>query len=196
MFSRVIVAPPVEPLSLAEIKLDRAVEHSLHDDLLTALIKTARDYVQDYCSLSLVFQTRELLLDGFESIIEIPFGPVQSLLTFQYVNTDGVLTDVTATDYVSHVNRYNAVVVPAYSRYFPAARYEPGAVRLTYTAGYPVAAGSPSDYTSAIPAGLKTAMRLLVGNFYENREATSDRQLHEVPLAVSALLGQHRTSWL
>lgn len=196
MFSRVIVAPPVEPLTLTEVKLDRAVEHSLHDDLLTALIKTARSYVEDYCSLSLVYQTRELLLDGFESIIELPFGPVQSLLTFQYVNTDGVLTDVTATDYVSHVNRYNAVVVPAYSRYFPTPRYEPGAVRLTYTAGYPVAAGSPADYTSGIPPGLKTAMRLLVGNFYENREATSDRPQHEVPLAVSALLGQHRRSWL
>lgn len=196
MYSRVIVEPPVEPLTLTEVKLDRAVEHTLHDDLLTALIKTARSYVEDYCSLSLVYQTRELLLDGFESIIEIPFGPVQSLLTFQYVNTDGVLTAVTSTDYVSHVNRYNAVVVPAYSKYFPTPRYEPGAVRLVYTAGYPIAAGSPSDYTSGIPPGLKTAMKLLIGSWYENRESTSDRPQHEVPMAVTHLLGQHRTSWI
>lgn len=196
MYSRVTVAPPVEPLTLTEVKLDRAVEHTLHDDLITALIKSAREYVENYCSLSLVYQTRELLLDGFESVIELPYGPVQSLLTFNYVNTDGVLTAVTAADYVTHVNRYHAVVVPAYSKYFPTPRYEPGAVRLTYTAGYPIASGSPTDYTSSIPPGIKTAMKLLIGNWYENRESTTDRPQHEVPLAVNRLLGQHRTSWI
>lgn len=196
MYSRVIVAPPVEPLSLTEVKLDRAVEHTLHDDLLSGLIASAREYVENYCSLSLVYQTRELLLDGFESVIELPYGPVQSLLTFQYINTDGVLTAVASTDYVTLIQRYNAEVMPAYSKYFPTPRYEAGAVRLTYTAGYPIAAGSPSDYTSGIPPGLKTAMKLLIGGWYEFRESVAERAPTEVPMAVTHLLGQHRRSWL
>lgn len=196
MYSSVIVAPPVEPLTLTEVKLDRAVEHTLHDDLLRGLIAAAREYVENYCSLSLVYQTRELVLDGFESVIELPYGPVQSLLTFQYINTEGVLTAVAATDYVTLIQRYNAEVMPAYSKFFPTPRNEAGAVRLTYTAGYPIAAGSPTDYTYNIPPGLKIAMKLLIGNWYENRESTSDRPQHEVPMAVMQLLGQHRRSWI
>ena len=196
MFSRVIIAPAVEPLSLAEIKLDRGVEHTLHDDLLTALIRSAREYVENYCSLSLVTQTRELILDQFDAIVVLPYGPVQSVSSVAYIDTNGVTQTLASTDWIAVVNRYAATVTSAYSKYFPATRYEMNAVTITYVAGYAPLSGSPTDYASNIPPGVLTAMKLLIGSWYENREATSDRPQHEVPLAVAHLLGQHRTSWL
>ncbi len=39
---------------------------------------------------------------------------------------------------------------------------------------------------------LEMAMLLLVGHFYEHREATSDIQLHECPIGYEALLHPYR----
>lgn len=195
MFSRVIVAPPVEPLTLTEVKLDRAVEHSLHDDLLTALIKTARSYVEDYCTLSLIYQTRELILDAFSNSVEIPYGPVQSVEAIEYVDTNGITTTLGVANYTVNVNRYAAMIAPAWGLYFPATRWQANAVVVRYIAGYePV--GSPADYTYNVPAGIKTAMKLLIGGWYEHRESVAERAPTEVPMAVMHLLGQHRRSWL
>lgn len=196
MFSRVKVAPPVEPLTLTEVKLDRGVEHTLHDDLLTALIRSAREYVENYCSLSLVTQTRELILDEFVTWVEIPYGPVQSLSSVTYVDALGVTQTLASNQTALHAYRYPPIVTAAYGLYFPVTRYQENAVTLTYVAGFEPLAGSPLDYTYNIPPGIKTAMKLMIGNWYENRESVSDRQMYEVPGAVSHLLGQHRTSWI
>lgn len=196
MYSRVIVAPPVEPLTLTEVKLDRGVEHTLHDDLLTALIRSAREYVENYCSLSLITQTRELILDAFDTSLELPYGPVQSVTAIEYADTNGITTTLAAADYTVNVNRYAAMIAPAWGLYFPTTRWQANAVTVRYIAGYAPLTASPTDYTYNIPPGIKTAMKLLIGNWYENREATSDRPQHEIPMAVTHLLGQHRTSWI
>lgn len=53
------------------------------------------------------------------------------------------------------------------------------------TAGYADAA--------AVPQGIKQAMLLLVGSWYENREATiSGATIAEVPFAVDALIAPYR----
>lgn len=196
MYSRVIIDPPVEPLTLTEVKLDRGVEHILHDDLLRGLIAAAREYVESYCGLSLVMQTRELVADQFETFYELPYGPVQSVLSVAYVDVNGVTQTVANTEWVAHINRYTATVTNAYDKIYPTARYELNAVRISYVAGFAPLSGSPTDYTASIPPGLKVAMKLLIGNWYENRESTSDRPQHEVPMTVMHLLGQHRRSWI
>lgn len=196
MFTRVTVAPPVEPLTLTEVKLDRAVEHTLHDELLTALIRSAREYVENYCGLSLVTQTRELILDEFSTVITLPYGPVQSVSSVSYFDTNGVGQTLLSSQFALYANRYPPILTAAYGLYFPVTRFQENAVSVIYVAGYAPLAGSPTDYTYNIPPGIKTAMKLLIGNWYENRESTSDRPQHEVPMAVTHLLGQHRTSWI
>lgn len=52
-----------------------------------------------------------------------------------------------------------------------------------------------SEYNVAggeIPKPIQHAAMLLVGHWYENREATSERKLEEVPLAVSYLLTPYK----
>jgi uncharacterized phiE125 gp8 family phage protein len=171
MYSRVIVAPPVEPLTLAEVRLDRAVEHSLHDAMLSAMIVAARQYVERYCQISIVTQTREAGFDGFDAPqIELPYGPVQSVISLEYVGADGTATAI--SDYQSNLFGASPVLMPAYGQAWPALTANLNAVTVRYVAGYEPVAGSPTDYTSNVPEALKIAMRLLVGNWYENREAT------------------------
>lgn len=53
-------------------------------------------------------------------------------------------------------------------------------------------AGTGTHYVGVLPTGVRQAMLMLIGNWYENRESASEVSLSEVPFAVNALLGQHR----
>ena len=45
---------------------------------------------------------------------------------------------------------------------------------------------------SAVPAPIKHAILLMVGHWYANREAVAPGQMHEVPMAVDALIRPYR----
>ena len=44
-----------------------------------------------------------------------------------------------------------------------------------------------------VPGPLKLAIKLLVGHFYENREATTMLKIDELPLGIKALIEPYRT---
>lgn len=48
------------------------------------------------------------------------------------------------------------------------------------------------DKFDPVPASLKEAVRMLVGHFYENREASSDARIYDVPFGVWALIAPYR----
>ena len=158
MVSRVIVPPPVEPLTLAEVRLDRAIDNDLQDELLTRAIKSAREYVEGLAGVSLVTQTREVNLTRYTAgDLDLPFGPVQSIVT-----TTGT-----------------------------------GPFVVQYVAGYPPIPGAapedPVNYTSNIPSSFKSAMLLLIGTWFENRENTIVGTISsELELGVHALIGWYR----
>jgi uncharacterized phiE125 gp8 family phage protein len=43
-----------------------------------------------------------------------------------------------------------------------------------------------------VPASLKSAIKLLVAHYYENREASAEKALTEIPLGVERLVWLHR----
>lgn len=191
MYSRVIVAPPVEPITLAEVKLDRAIDHALHDDLLRALIHAARDYVEEYCGVSLVTQTREVGFDAFGSQLEIPYGPVQEIVSIEYLNGDSVSTPFTG--YQIDTGGRIARVDAAYGTAWPTALGALNAITVRYIAGFPPIEGSPTDYTGNVPGAIKQAMRLMVGTWYENREsAIVGATVFEQSFGITALLNPYR----
>jgi len=70
-------------------------------------------------------------------------------------------------------------------------------VKLCTTAGGTTAVditstGSGSNFLGVAPRGLLQAIMLLVGHWYEHREAAAESALQTVPMAVDALLWQHR----
>lgn len=192
MYSRVLVAPPVEPLTLAQVKLDRAIDHTEHDSKLTGLITAAREYVEQFCQLSMVTQTRESGFDSFTTFLNLPYGPVQEVTAVEYTATDGTVTAIAsyASDLYGPVPRVSA----AYNELWPTAvQTVPNAVKVRYVAGYATVAGSPTDYTSNIPQALKTAMYLLIGNWYENREATITGTINQaLEIGVASILDRYR----
>lgn len=56
-----------------------------------------------------------------------------------------------------------------------------------------VAASTAGTYfIGEVPAGIKAAMKLIVGHLYENREDSIDKSLANIPMGAKALLGMNK----
>lgn len=176
MTVRVVTAPPVEPVTLAEAKTHLVIDTDVtaDDTYVTALIQVAREYAENYTRRAFVQRTLELTLpyfSGYQAEICLPQPPLQSVTHIKYLDADGVLTTIAAADYQVDTYRHPGRVKPAYLDSWPVVtRGDFNAVQIRYIAGYDLGAGSPTDYTSNIPKALKQWMLLRVGSMYRDRE--------------------------
>lgn len=177
-----------EPLTLAEAKEHLRIEDD--DPYLTYLagyITAARQAAEEYINGSIANQPRTYQIDAFPSgqsvVIRLPAGPVVSVTSIIYVDADGVSQTLDAADYmlVSHM------LAPAFGTVWPDTRAQLGAVTIAYTAG--MMSGSPLTLERA---DIKAAIRLILGDIWENREG----QIVGVPISVNPtverLLNPHR----
>lgn len=149
-----IVAPTVEPVTLAEVKSQLGITDAGSDTQLTRRITEARKWAEGYMGRSLVPQTHELRLDAFpcSGEIALPLPPVASVSSVKYIAGDSVLTTVDAADYTLDTTPLVPFVRPAYGESWPSPRDESSAVRVQYVAGYPVSALAPAKTLTAITA--------------------------------------------
>ncbi len=81
MKAQLITPPATEPVTLADAKLHLRVETEMEedDDLIAALIVTAREQAEHLTGLRLITQTWALEMDKDESVILDGFLPLQSI---------------------------------------------------------------------------------------------------------------------
>lgn len=180
-----ITAPAVEPVTLAEVKDHCRVEHDLDDALIEGLITAARELVEQRTGRALITQQWQWSLDAFAAVLCPPRPPLQSVDSITYVDTDGTTQTLSPTEYRVDTATQPGRITEAYGKTWPAIRSVTGAVQITFTAGY-------GDYENTVPRALRQAMLLLIGGWYENREAVAPVQLMAIPFAVDALLSPHR----
>jgi len=165
------------------------------DDLLTALITVAREYCENITSRALATQTIVQYMDSFpcENDYELARPPAQSVTSVIYTDSDGDETTLTAnTDYiVDDTSNIGKIVLP-YSKTWPTfTPYPVNPIKTTYIAGY---------YSSdMIPKSIKQAMLLIIGHYYENREAVMTGAINmtkKVEYAVDSLLALYKVRWL
>lgn len=186
-------APTAEPLTLTETKLHLRVDSDItdQDTLISALITAAREWAENFTRRSFVQRTLELRLDGFPGQLLLPRGPVVSVTSVKYTAQDGTLTTVAASLYQTDLYSVPARILPVFGAIWPVPGFGTlNAVVVEYEAGYAHTSGSPTDMADAVPSAIKAAMKLMIGNWYENREAVSMANVmpQEVPLAVKHLL--------
>jgi uncharacterized phiE125 gp8 family phage protein len=182
-------APSGWPLSLDEAKRQLRVLHSAEDTLIQSLIERATEFMQGHMgrngvlARALLTQSYEYRIDAFpldfSARICLPLPPLQTVESVKYVDNDGVTQTVDAARYVVDVGHQVGRVHLAYGEYWPAARLEPGAVRIRYTCGY----GAAAD----VPATVKQAMLMLITQWFENRDGGGD-----IPAATDILIGHAR----
>lgn len=139
------------------------------DTYLTSLIKAARQTVESDTRRALCTQTWDLKLDAFPSNgapIELRRGPVQSVTSITYTESDGGQATVPAADYVVAITDASCEITLADDADWPTDVIDQAnAVVVRYVTGYGVAA--------AVPDGLKQACRLALMRQYVSPAAGS-----------------------
>lgn len=162
MFARLVrVDPTVSPVTRDEAKSWLRVNHSHEDSLIDDLLLEATEYVEEQAEIQLSTVTWQWIGDGFplgRMPIELNIGPVQSINSFQYVDTDGNTQSLTSADYRTAFNRMPGRLEPAYGESWPTTRNVVAAVTLDFEAGY-----------SNVPTTAKRAIKYLVEDAYANR---------------------------
>lgn len=201
MNTPILVTPPdALPVTLDEAKkhlreatydADGEVLPSDDDPLIEGLLRAAVSYLDGWAGIlgrCLVEQTWRQDFDRFDCPMRVALVPVTEIVSITYRNGEGQVATIAASNY--------AVVTDAdgpriyWDRAFsaPSGLYEQGAVSVTYKAGY----RDGEDGNSTVPAALKVAILLLVGTWFDNREATVSTTLSELPFAVNALIAPFR----
>jgi uncharacterized phiE125 gp8 family phage protein len=174
MASVLVTGPASEPVSLTEAKLHLRVDGSDEDTLISALIVAAREAAEAYTRRALVTQTWRYTCDQLATAVTLPHQPLQSVTS---IAIDGETLASTAYE-----------VDTASGRVKPLASYaadDIGGIAITYVAGY----GAASD----VPQTIRQAMLLMIGHWYEHREAVITGSISsELPLTAKALLAPYR----
>jgi uncharacterized phiE125 gp8 family phage protein len=184
-----IVPPLVEPVTVQEAKLHLRIEQTDEDTLLAHYISAAREDIELYTRRQLLPATWVLGLDTLTAVIQIPRPPLLAVVGMEYYDEAGVLVPIDSDTY--RVDAYSEPARLWWTRTeaWPVLPREAlTGVLMTYQAGYRSAAH--------IPASIKQAMLLLVGDFYEHREARLDMggsvsRIEDNP-TVGRLLWKHR----
>jgi uncharacterized phiE125 gp8 family phage protein len=176
--SRVTIEPAEDPVTLSEAKVHLRVDTAAEDTFISSLIAAAADVVENERRGSLVTRTIEATYDAREMRppIDLPYGPVVAVEKIE-TWTGGAWVEVNASAYQVAGDRIVMSQEPG-AEPWPTADRVFDAMRVTYTAGF----GAAAD----VPAALKQATLLTVGDLYENRETLVGAGLVVTSVPVSA----------
>jgi uncharacterized phiE125 gp8 family phage protein len=210
---RLITGPIIEPVVLTDAKAFLVLDPGFTQDdgLITALIVAARQYAENYCNRSFYNQTWQLTKDWFPFFIgdstlpatgqgegywtwsyywngvmfRVPKPSLVSVTSITYLDTTGTVQTVNPASYFADTHSEPGRIVPAAGSFWPwAASYFPGGVQIIYVSG---TYGDGAEVDTC-PETIRVAIKLLVGHWYSNREASSAYSLTSIPMGVSALL--------
>jgi uncharacterized phiE125 gp8 family phage protein len=166
-----------EPVTLADAKEYLKVEsaETADDNLITDIIKVARNWCEAFTARALITQTWKLSLDAFPGVdlnhnpraqITLPKGNTLSVTAFTYVDGDGVAQDMVGVSPLPYALSTEAdsggILEPAYGEAWPGIQDVMDAIQITYTAGY-------GPNASDMPEQLRMAVKWKMADLYDNR---------------------------
>lgn len=182
---KVITAPVLFAVTLAEAKAFLGVEDDAHDTAIQTAIEAATGTIEGHTGRSVCAQVLELWLDSFEDAMLLPRGPVSAVTSVKYSDIAGAEQTAAGSLYTADLVSDPAWVVRNSAAAWPATLDGINAVRIRYSAGY-----------ASVPAKIRQAALLLAGHWFANREAVVTGTIAtELPLGVEWLLHDFRV-WL
>jgi uncharacterized phiE125 gp8 family phage protein len=167
MHAPVLVTPPTAmPVSTAEAKLHLRVDGTDEDNLIAALIAACTEYLDGYAGVlgrCLVTQTWRQDFDRWGKHLRLPL-PAATLASVKVRNSAGQLATVDTDDYSLLKDARGSYVRFKDAYVYPADLAQTQGISIEFTAGY-----GPEG--AAVPAPLRLAILLGVGDLYTNREA-------------------------
>lgn len=183
-------APAKEPVTLDMAKAHIRVDGGEEDAYIEQILKTAREWCEDFQRRAYVTQTWRLTLDEFPACgeLELPRPPLASVTSITYLDTNGDSQTLATSVYAVDTDADPGRVYLKYNQTWPSTRAIQNAVTITYVAGY----GADDSH---VPAAMKQAILLLVGHWFENREDVVSGSLPKhIDMGVKALLWPNRVN--
>lgn len=195
-YTRTIVQPAAEPLTLDEVKLHLRIDTDDENDWIEPQITAARQAAENFCNRYIAEQTVEMRRAGLPNCwpfaMCLPGSDPARDVVIKYPDANGAQQTVDPGVYQVAWSAPSRIDT-AYGMQWPPARYESDGVRITYVAGYTLPGDCPQAYP--LPSAIRSAMLLMIGNWYENREANVIGTIvAELPLGVQSLLWPFRLS--
>lgn len=209
------VPPASEPVSVATAMAWCRVVNSAEEPIIASLISAAREFCETFTGRQMMPATYQASWDRFPMLpnmqyapgnpnavvptvnnmwplnpgawaMLLPMPPLISVVSLDYIDADGNPASLEpVTDFVVDTASSPGRLTPSTGSFWPETSFMPGAVTVTYQAGY----------TSQVPYGIIQAIKSLVSYWYDNREAVivaPSIKVTEAPLGVKTLLWQHR----
>jgi uncharacterized phiE125 gp8 family phage protein len=190
-----------ECLTLDEAKLHARVDINDDDDWIESKIIAARQYVENYIDSAVIPQTLIAYYDACEVLclkraFRLPRVPVITIGSVKYYDSENTETEMDAADYFKSGDR----IALADNVYWPTELRKVDALKIEFVAGFGEESEEDEEaaYTQTVPENIKLAMGLLIGHWYQNREAIYDPlakfepQKDNISHGVSALLMPYR----
>jgi uncharacterized phiE125 gp8 family phage protein len=176
-----IKTPGALPLDAAGLAARLRIDTADENELLTAFLRAAASEMEgpDGWGIALMAQTWTQTLDCFSSSICLRGWPVTGIAEIRYMDPAGAWQTVDPDDYRLVSGTDPARLLPTSSFFpWPAVMSGLGVVEIDYTLGK----ATPAE----VDGSLVTAMAMLAGHYYENREAVIvGPTASELPLGVS-----------
>lgn len=162
-----------------------------HGEQIRELVEAAVVRAETYLGRALITQTLLLTLDEFPSgHIVLPRPRLQAVAEIRYLDGEGVQQTLDEALYRVSSSREPAIITPAYGESWPSTRPVIEAIEIEYTAGY-------GDTGSAVPANIRHAITMMVGEWMEFREGMVVGTIaEEIPNSVRFLLNGERVGGL
>jgi hypothetical protein len=198
MSVHIVTGPTELAVSPIEVRRRLRIDDTEDEEDVKRLIRAATLHAEKMLNRSLLTRTLRYTLSGFYAQrmpdpttsrsstknfrtddVYLPFSPVASVTSVQYLNESATLTTLPSANYELDTNGHFGAIRPAYGYDWPETLDHPSAVRITYVAG---------GTASALESDLILALMLLIGHWYLNREATAMMTINDLPIGVQSLL--------
>jgi uncharacterized phiE125 gp8 family phage protein len=169
------------PVSLARARAHLRIDWADEDELVFAYLRAAVDAIERHIGRALsrqAFTDRAPRFPNAGERLTLLRDPVTEITAVTYVDGDGAVQTLDAADYRSIEGEPWSIIAPLAGS-FPSTEEREDAVRVAYVAGYDAGACPPS---------LQSAVLLLLGHLYQNREAVNVGNIvTAMPMAVQFL---------
>lgn len=189
---RITTEPAAEPVTLAEAKTHLRLDHDADDSQITSYIVAARIHCEDVSRRAFVTRTLTAELDCWpsDSVLKLPYPPLIAVSSIKYTDIDGVEATFASSNYWVDTHREPGRIALRRNASWPGVELrEIAGIEIVWTAGY----GDAED----VPETYKAAIKLVLADLYENREAMNVAQgLTVTPNpTVDRLLMSDRGGW-
>lgn len=173
-----VTAPTGDVVTVADLKVHCRIDGSDEDAYLATLLDNAEAEAEAYLWQKLLTQTWNEYFDGFTDPLKLRYGPVSSIGTLTYTDSNGASQTLATSVYELGQVDGVYVVRRKYNQTWPDTRSHEDVVTVPYICGYGAA--------NAVPERIKHAIRLHAATAYRNREDGAP------PEAFFRLLGPYR----